>query len=48
MFENSFIFIPIALDKTCILVAVHISMKNIYQSCGLYRALERSNVNDSQ
>ena len=30
---NSYFFIAIALDETTILVAVHFSMKNIYQSC---------------
>ena len=45
---NIFIFIAIALDKNCILVAVYFSMQNIYQSCDLGRALGRSNVVVSQ
>ena len=41
-------FIAIALDETSILVAVHFSMKNIYQSCYLGRAVGWSNDNVSQ
>ena len=36
------------LDETNILVAVHFSMKNIYQSCDLGRAVGRSNDDASQ
>ena len=43
-----YIFIAIALDETCILVAVYFSMQNIYQSCDVGRALGHSNVNVSQ
>ena len=42
------IFIAIAYDETYILVAFHSSMKNIYQSCDLGRAVGRSNVDVSQ
>ena len=35
------------LDETTILVAVHFSMNNIYQSCDLGRAVMRSNVDVS-
>ena len=45
---NIYIFIAIALDETSILVAVRFSMKNIYQSCDLGRAMGRSNVNVTQ
>ena len=41
-------FIAVALDETSILVAVHFSMKNIYQSCDLGRAVGWSNVDISQ
>ena len=34
-FINIYIFIAIALDESSILVAIHFSMKNIYQSCDL-------------
>ena len=43
-----YIFIAIALNETSILVAVHFSMQNIYQSCDLGHAVGRSNVNVSQ
>ena len=44
-----YIFIAIALDETSILVALHLSMQNIYyQSRDLGHALKRSNVNVSQ
>ena len=43
-----YLFITITLDETSILVAVHFSMKNIYQSCDLGRAVMRSNVDVSQ
>ena len=43
-----YIFIAIACDETSILVAVHFSMKNIYQSCDLGLAVERNNVDVSQ
>ena len=46
--SNIYIFIAIALDETSILVAVHVSMKNIYQSCNLSRAVSWSNVDVSQ
>ena len=42
------IFIAIALDETSILVALHFSMQNIYQSCDLGHAVGRSNINVSQ
>ena len=45
---NIYSFIAISLDETSILVAVHFSMKNIYQSCELGRAVRRSNVDVSQ
>ena len=45
---NIYIFIANALDETIILVAVHFSMKNIYQSCDLGRVVKRSNVDASQ
>ena len=45
---NICIFIAVALDETGILVALHFSMQNIYQSCGLGHAVGRSNVNVSQ
>ena len=32
---NIYIFTAVALDETSILVVVHFSMKNIYQSCDL-------------
>ena len=41
-------FIAVALDETCILVALHFSMQNIYQSCDLGHAVGRSNVSVSQ
>ena len=47
-FINTYIFIAIAFDETSILVAVHFSMQNIYQSCDLDRALGRSNVHARQ
>ena len=47
-FFNIYIFIAIDLDETSILVAVYFSMKNIYQSCDLVRAVKRSNVDISQ
>ena len=43
-----YIFIAIAIDETDIRVAVHFSMKNIYQSCDLRCAFGRSNVDVSQ
>ena len=43
-----YIFIAIALDETSILVVVHFSMKNIYQSCDLGRAVGRNIVDVSQ
>ena len=45
---NIYIFIPIALDETRILVVLHFSMQNIYQSCDLGHAVGWSNVNVSQ
>ena len=42
------IFIVIALDETSILLAVQLSMQNIYESCDLGRALWRSNVDVHQ
>ena len=45
---NIYIFIAIALDETSILVALHFSMQNIYQSWDLGHAMGRSNVNVSQ
>ena len=45
---NIYIFIAIALDETGILVAVHFSVKNIYQSCDLGHAVIWSNVDVSQ
>ena len=38
------IFIAIAWDVTSILVAVHFSMKNIYQLCDQGRAVMWSNI----
>ena len=40
--------IAIALDETGIFVAVHFSMKNIYQFCDLGHAMVWSNLNASQ
>ena len=48
VYKNIYIFIALALDETNILVSVHFSMKNIYQSCDLGRAVGRSNINISQ
>ena len=48
LFHNIYIFIAIALDESSILVAVHFSMKNIYQSCDLGHAMRRNNVDVSQ
>ena len=46
---NIYTFIvKFALHETSIFVAVHFSMKSIYQSCDLYRAFGRSNVSVSQ
>ena len=45
---NIYIFIAIALDETNILVVVHFSMKNIYQSCDLGLAFGQSNVDVNQ
>ena len=42
------VFIAIAWDETSILVAVHFSMKNIYQLCDRGRAVMWSNVVVSQ
>ena len=42
------IFIAIALDETSILVAVHFSIKNIYQLCDRGRTMMWSNVGVSQ
>ena len=42
------IFIAIAWDETSILVAVHFSMKNIYQLCDRGRTVMWSNVVVSQ
>ena len=42
------VFIAIAWDDTSILVAVHFSMKNIYQFCDRGRAVMWSNVGVSQ
>ena len=42
------IFIAIAWDETTILVAVHFSMKNIYQLCDRGRTVMWSNVGVSQ
>ena len=47
-FSNINIFIAIALGETSILVALHFSMQNIYQSCDLGHAVGRSNFNFSQ
>ena len=47
-FLNIYIFMAITLDETSILVALHFSMQNIYQSCDLDHAVGRSNVNVSQ
>ena len=41
---NIYIFIAIALDETSVLVALHFSMQNIYQSCDLGHTLGWSNV----
>ena len=43
-----YIFIAITLDETNILVVVHFSMKNIYQSCDLDHAVGRNIVDVSQ
>ena len=45
---NIYIFIVIALDETSILVAVQLSIQNIYESCDLGRAFWRSNVDGHQ
>ena len=45
---SGMVFIAIALDKTSILVAVHFSMKNIYQSCDRGRGVRWSNVGVNQ
>ena len=42
------IFIAIVWDETSILVAVHFSMKNIYQLCDRGRAVMWNNVGVSQ
>ena len=42
------VFIAIARDETNILVAVHFSMKNIYQLCDRGRAVMWSNVGVSK
>ena len=42
------VFNAIAWDETSILVAVHFSMKNIYQLCDRVRAAMWSNVGVSQ
>ena len=42
------VFIAIAWDENNILVAVHFSMKNIYQLCSRGRAVMWSNVGVSQ
>ena len=39
---NIYIFIAVALGETSILVAFHFSMKNIYQSCDLGRAMGKA------
>ena len=41
-------FIAIAWDETSILIAVHFSMKNIYQLCVRGRAVMWNNVGVSQ
>ena len=41
-------FIAMALDETSILHAFHFSIKNIYQSCVLGRAVGRSDVEVNQ
>ena len=46
--HNTYIFIAIVLDETSILVAVHFSMKNIYQSCDLGHAVGWRIFNISQ
>ena len=46
--DNIYICIAFTLDETDILVAVHLSMKNIYQSCDLGRAFGRSDVDVRQ
>ena len=48
VYENIYIFIAVALDGTSILVVLHFSMQNIYQSCVLRHAVVRSNVNISK
>ena len=45
---NIYILIALALDESLILDVLQFPMKNIYQSCGLGRAIGRSNVNASQ
>ena len=42
------VFIAIAGDETSIIVAVHFSMKNIYQLCDRGRAVMWSNIGVSQ
>ena len=42
------IFIAVALDETCLLAAVHFSMKNINQLCDHGHAMGRSNIDVSQ
>ena len=45
IFLYIYMFIAIALDENSVLVALHSSMQNIYQSRDLGHAVERSNVN---
>ena len=45
---NIYIFTAVVFNETGIFVAVHFSMKNIYQSCDLGRAVGRRNVDISQ
>ena len=42
------VFIEIVWDETTILVAIHFSVKNIYQLCDRGRAVMWSNVGVSQ
>ena len=46
--QNIYIFIVAVLDESGILIAVHFSMRSIYQSCDLACAMGQSNVNLSQ
>ena len=48
VFMEWVVFIEIVWDETTILVAIHFSVKNIYQLCDRGRAVMWSNVGVSQ